>query len=171
MILFAVVIFTLATLYLSRDHSVEVIFYGEEESVEEEIVAELMEPAIDDSLVDEEREEDPPITNDTPANPEWTKEYQETPTLPQVVNAPIPEESPIVIDQSYSTTEITRASCETTPLHIPGTTFVIASCNVGASVAGTDTDSYGSYFQRGNNYAFPRVGSYTVSTTPVVPEI
>jgi hypothetical protein len=30
-----------------------------------------------------------------------------------------------------------RAACETTPLTVPGTDYVIASCNVGASVAGT----------------------------------
>ena len=51
--------------------------------------------------------------------------------------------------------------------------FVIAACNVGATVAGTGATSYGHYFQRGNNYGFPNTGTVTTSATlvsnPVAP--
>lgn len=33
------------------------------------------------------------------------------------------------------------------------------ACNLGSSVAGTGVSSYGAYFQRGNNYAFPNAGT------------
>ncbi|GHV22464.1 hypothetical protein FACS189428_4580 [Clostridia bacterium] len=185
--LLIVAISALIPVYFSRDQE-EVIFYGEEE-----IVAEIDDSGddtvvIDDPLVEgisledtenpsNEEMKDPPVDDDHLQNSERTKEYKETPTLPQTetpqIDTPTEQETPLSreIEQNYSTTEFTRATCETTPLHIPGTTFVIASCNVGASVAGTSTDSYGAYFQRGNNYAFPRTGSSTVSNTPVIPEI
>jgi hypothetical protein len=50
-------------------------------------------------------------------------------------------------------TSTTRAACETDPIIIGN--FAIASCNVGASEAGTGEASYGSVFQWGNNYGFP----------------
>ncbi|MDR0650426.1 MAG: hypothetical protein LBG59_03275 [Candidatus Peribacteria bacterium] len=37
--------------------------------------------------------------------------------------------------------------------------YTIAACNVGATTAGTTSASYGSLFQRGNNYPFPNDGS------------
>jgi hypothetical protein len=60
--------------------------------------------------------------------------------------------------------EVTRAACETTSIEIGD--YAIASCNVGASVAGTGAASYGNYFQRGNNFGFPASGS--LSTTGLV---
>jgi hypothetical protein len=32
--------------------------------------------------------------------------------------------------------------------------YLISACNVGSSVAGTGAESYGAYFQWGNNYPF-----------------
>jgi hypothetical protein len=36
---------------------------------------------------------------------------------------------------------------------------MISACNVGTSLAGTGSASYGSYFQRGNNYGFATTGN------------
>ncbi|MDR2541172.1 MAG: hypothetical protein LBD11_05405 [Candidatus Peribacteria bacterium] len=41
--------------------------------------------------------------------------------------------------------------------------YTISACNVGTSIAGLGSASYGAMFQRGNNYGFPSVG--TISTT------
>jgi hypothetical protein len=45
--------------------------------------------------------------------------------------------------------------------------YTIAACNIGATVAGTGSASYGYYFQRGNNYGFANTGSITTSTSQV----
>ncbi|MDR0607323.1 MAG: hypothetical protein LBG52_03005 [Candidatus Peribacteria bacterium] len=45
--------------------------------------------------------------------------------------------------------------------------YVISACNVGASIAGTGKESYGAYFQRGNNYPFPTTGGVMTGTTLV----
>jgi hypothetical protein len=48
--------------------------------------------------------------------------------------------------------------------------YTISACNVGATTAGTGTSSYGSLFQRGNNYPFsnsvdPTFSMMTVDTS------
>jgi hypothetical protein len=45
--------------------------------------------------------------------------------------------------------------------------YTIKACNVGASVAGTGVASYGSYFQRGNNFGFATTGTIPTSSTLV----
>jgi hypothetical protein len=48
--------------------------------------------------------------------------------------------------------------------------YVISACNVGATIAGTGEESYGAYFQRGNNYPFPNTGTITTLTGYFEPE-
>ncbi len=45
--------------------------------------------------------------------------------------------------------------------------FYVQPCNVGAEVVGTGPESYGSYFQRGNNYGFSNTGYVTSSPNKV----
>ena len=60
-----------------------------------------------------------------------------------------------------------RAACETQTITIGD--IRIASCNVGATVAGTGENSYGYHFQRGRNVGFPHEddGIDAISTAAV----
>jgi hypothetical protein len=45
--------------------------------------------------------------------------------------------------------------------------YTLAACNVGSSVAGTGEESYGAYFQWGNNYPFFPNENYPVVAATV----
>jgi hypothetical protein len=47
------------------------------------------------------------------------------------------------------------------------TSYTIMDKNLGATIAGTGSASYGYYFQWGNNYRFPNSGNVTTSTNQV----
>jgi hypothetical protein len=47
------------------------------------------------------------------------------------------------------------------------TTYTLQACNLGASVAGTGSASFGTHFQRGNGYGFANNETLTTSDTQV----
>lgn len=54
-------------------------------------------------------------------------------------------------------------SCDTVDITVGAHTLM--ACNLGASMAGTTTDSYGNHYQRGNNYGFPSDSDIVISGT------
>jgi hypothetical protein len=58
------------------------------------------------------------------------------------------------------------ATCNSADIKIGA--YTIKACNVGASTAGIGIDSYGCYFQRGNNYGFANTGNILVNTSTIV---
>jgi hypothetical protein len=68
--------------------------------------------------------------------------------------------SQIMINRIYP-----RAKCEKEVLLIEG--YAIATCNVGATIAGTGGASYGLLYQWGNNFGFPTTGPLHVAAGSV----
>ncbi|GHW02437.1 hypothetical protein AGMMS50249_2230 [candidate division SR1 bacterium] len=61
------------------------------------------------------------------------------------------------IEEPFIPEDSRYPGCDTDDIHVGN--YVISACNIGASVAGVGTTSYGSYFQWGNNYPFPTNGN------------
>jgi hypothetical protein len=88
--------------------------------------------------------------------------YQED-SLEEVESFADEEVREVLLDALYTTfnANVTTGTtqypdCDTKDIIISDGTssYIIAACNVGTSVAGTGETSYGSLFQRGNNFGF-----------------
>jgi hypothetical protein len=85
--------------------------------------------------------------------PRPTVEQSETDDQPTATDT-VAEHPDFTITPSATVTTATSKypDCDTNDLTIG--TYTIAACNIGATQAGTGETSYGSLFQRGNNFGF-----------------
>ncbi|MDR0649951.1 MAG: hypothetical protein LBG59_00650 [Candidatus Peribacteria bacterium] len=128
------------------------------------------------------------VCRNLPANAHWTSNGETRKEIPQTESSPnVREPSPVgtydastdndkcnfVCDEGYKREDVTcrvtvgvfhNITKGTIIVTDDTTTYTIMDKNLGASVAGTGKDSYGSYFQRGNNYGFASTGTISHSS-------
>jgi hypothetical protein len=116
---------------------------------------------------------DQPTTTDTVADQPTTADPTTTDPTTDRRDDGLPRptveqgETDFTITPSASITTATSRypNCDTPDLTVEG--YTISACNIGATTAGTGETSYGSLFQRGNNYGFPSTGTITTGSTLV----
>jgi hypothetical protein len=121
-------------------------------------------PYEEDSLKEAESLVEPPYEEDSLEEAESLVEppYQEG---SDEVAGDLVEE--ILSDTLFTTSAVTNASstypgCNHVDFIVDS--YTIAACNVGATLAGTSETSYGSLFQRGNNFGFSNDATNTAPT-------